>query len=71
MGAFKICKKGPCGISITGFEEYNNDTLGNYEDYISVNVLSKIDSKGNSNLEDYSIDEHDNPILDQTDMIFQ
>ena len=71
MGAFKICKKGPCGISITGFEEYNNGTLSNYEDYISINVLSKIDSKGNSNLEDYSIDEHDNPILDQTDMIFQ
>ena len=65
MGAFKLCKNGPCGISITGFEEYNSDEYEyNFEDYISVNVLYKIDSKGNSSLEDFSIDEHDNIDLD-------
>lgn len=72
MGAFKLCKNGPCGISITGFEEYNSDEYEyNFEDYISVNVLYKIDSKGNSSLEDFSIDEHDNIDLDQTEMVFK
>lgn len=78
---FKICKNGPCGITISGLERDNDEYLDETEDIIistrnyaysqctTINVLISITSDNTETLQDYSIVEHTIDCIDESDMI--
>lgn len=77
---FKLCKKGTCGITITGLEKDNDEYLNEdseivvstrdyaYSQTITLNVLTSIKSSGEETLQKYDIVEHNIDCIDESDM---
>lgn len=78
---FKICKKGTCGILVTGLEKDNDEYLnedGNiaistrnytYSQSITLNTLTSIKSSGDETLKVVSLVEHVIDCIDESEMI--
>lgn len=77
---FKICKKGTCGITVTGLEKDNDEYLSEdgeiivstrnyaYSQTITLNVITSIKSSGDETLQDYEIVEHSIDCIDESDI---
>lgn len=77
---FKICKKGTCGITITGLEKDNDEYLNEEDEIIvstrnyayfqtvTLNVLTSIKSTGEETIQKYDIVKHVIDCIDESDM---
>lgn len=77
---FKICKKGTCGITITGLEKDNDEYLNEddeivvstrnyaYSHTITLNAITSIKSNGDETIQKYEIVIHDIDCIDESDM---
>lgn len=77
---FKICKKGTCGITITGLERDNDEYLNEdseivvstrnyaYSQTITLNAITSIKSTGEETTQKYDIVEHVIDCIDESDM---
>lgn len=77
---FKICKKGTCGITVSGLEKDNDEYLdeGNdiivstrnyaYSHTITLNTLTAIKSNGTESITEVDIVPHDVDCIDESDM---
>lgn len=78
---FKICKKGTCGITISGLEKDNDEYLSEdgeiivstrnyaYTQTITLNAVTSINSLGEEKVQAVDIVEHDIDCIDESDMI--
>lgn len=77
---FKICKKGTCGITISGLEKDNDEYLSEdgeiiistrnyaYSQTITLNVITSIKSNGEETTQKYEIVKHDIDCIDESDI---
>ena len=77
---FKICKKGTCGITITGLERDNDEYLNEdseitvstrnyaYSQTITLNAITSIKSTGEETTQKYDIVEHVIDCIDESDI---
>lgn len=77
---FKICKKGACGITVSGLEKDNDEYLnedGNiavstrnyaYSHSITINTLTSIQSNGDRTIQEVDVVKHDIDCIDESDM---
>lgn len=77
---FKICKKGACGITVTGLEKDNDEYLNEtgeitvstrnyaYSQTITLNAITSIKSSGDEVIQKYDIVEHVIDCIDESDL---
>lgn len=77
---FKICKKGACGITITGLEKDNDEYLNEdgevavstrnytYSQTVTINAITSIKSSGEEITQKYDIVEHVIDCIDESEM---
>lgn len=77
---FKICKKGACGITITGLEKDNDEYLSEdseiivstrnyaYSQTVTLNAITSIKSNGEETLQEYTIVKHEMDCIDESDV---
>lgn len=77
---FKICKKGACGIAITGLERDNDEYLNEtdeitvstrnyaYSQTVTLNAITSIKSSGDEVTQKYDIVEHVIDCIDESEM---
>ena len=77
---FKICKKGACGITITGLERDNDEYLNEtdeitvstrnyaYSQTVTLNAITSIKSSGDEVTQKYDIVEHVIDCIDESEM---
>lgn len=75
---FKLCKKGACGVSITGLEkedlQYKEENPNNefsFYETVTVNIMIPLDSKENSGKCEYTIKEHLNYDTDVDETVME
>lgn len=75
---FKVCKSGPCSITVTGLEKDNDEYLTgeeiivstrnySYEQTVTINVLTSITSQGEETVQGQDIVKHEIDCIDESE----